>query len=150
MLHPPKRAVEGLRNRGSVLVEFALSTPLLLILLAGVLNYGFELVKATAVANAARIGAQFGSSSPSQTTNTSGIQSAAVNSAPNFSGLTVTSAQVCKCSNGSAVSCTGSCSTGKVLIYVQVNVTASSSALFPYSGLPYTGNIAAEATMRVQ
>jgi Flp pilus assembly protein TadG len=150
MLDAAQRAVGSPREGGAVLVEFALSAPLLLILLAGVLNYGFALVKATAVANAARIGAQFGSSSPSQTTNTSGIQTAAVNSAPNFSGLTVTSAQVCKCSNGSAVSCSGTCSSGKVRMYVQVNISASSSALFPYPGVPYTGSIAAQAMMRAQ
>src|SRR5579862_2649735 len=99
MLDPAQCAGGSSRSRGGVLVELAFSAPLLLILLAGVLNYGFALVKATAVANAARIGAQFGSSTPSQTTNASGIQTAAVNSAPNFSGLTVTSAQICKCSD---------------------------------------------------
>jgi Flp pilus assembly protein TadG len=138
------------RRRGVMVVEFALSAPLLLLILAGVLDYGLALAQAKAVANAARVGAQYGSSSPSETTDTAGIKAAALNTAPGFSGLTVTSAQTCKCANGSSVSCTGSCTSGKMLIYVQITVSATSSAVFPYPGLPYTGNLVAQTSMRAQ
>ncbi|MGA7234202.1 MAG: TadE family protein [Bryobacteraceae bacterium] len=138
------------RRRGSALVEFALMTPFLLLILAGVLDYGQALSKATGIANAARIGAQYGCSSVARSTDTAGIRAAAVNSAPGFSGLSVSSVQSCKCPGGASVSCSGSCGSGKLLMYVKVTVTAASSPIFSYSGLGFTGNISRQATMRVQ
>jgi Flp pilus assembly protein TadG len=137
-------------RQGSALVEFALVAPVLLLLLAGVLDYSRALTKATAIANAARIGAQYGSAGRTQAADTAGIQAAAINSAPSFSGLTVTSVQSCQCTGGSSVSCAGSCGSAKMQMYVQVTVQATSSAIFGYSGLPFTGNVAAQATMRAQ
>jgi Flp pilus assembly protein TadG len=147
---PARSSAISSGNRGSALVELALTFPLMLILLAGVLDYGRALTKATAIANAARIGAQYGSSSASKTTDAAGIQAAAINSAPSFSGLTVTSAQICQCSGGSSVSCGGTCGASKMLMYVQVTVSGTSSAVFSYSGLPFAGNISATATMRAR
>ena len=138
------------RTAGSALVEFALVSPVLLLLLAGVLDYGRALRHATAVANAARVGAQYSSRTPANSMDTAGIRAAAVSSAPDLGGLTVTSTRSCQCSGGSAVSCTGSCGGSKMQIYVQVSVTGNVAAIFNYSGLPYPGNVAARATMRVQ
>ena len=138
------------RRTGSALVEFALVAPLLLLLLAGVLNYSMALRTATAVANAARVGAQYGSRSASNAPDPAGIRAAAINSAPDVSGMTVTSTNSCQCPDGSPVSCGGSCGGGKKLMYVQVTVRATASAIFSYSGLPFTGNVAAQASMRAQ
>ena len=138
------------RRTGSALVEFALVAPLLLLLLAGVLNYSMALRTATAVANAARVGAQYCSRSPSNAADTAGIRAAAINSAPDVSGMTVTSSNSCQCPGGTPVDCGGSCAAGKKLMYVQVTARATSSAIFSYSGLPFTGNVAAQASMRAQ
>ncbi|MEO8594342.1 MAG: TadE/TadG family type IV pilus assembly protein [Candidatus Solibacter sp.] len=138
------------RRGGSALVEFALVTPLLLLMLAGVLDYSRALTKAMAVANAARVGAQYGSASSTQSNDTAGIRAVALNSAPNFTGLTVTSRQVCQCAGGSTVSCGGSCGASKMQVYVQVDVQATSQAIFKYSGLPFTGSVASRATMRAR
>jgi Flp pilus assembly protein TadG len=137
-------------RRGTALVEFALVAPVLLLFLAGILDYGQAVSKATAVANAARVGAQYASSSQARTTDTAGIRSAAIDSAPSLTGLTVTSARSCQCSGGAVVSCGGSCSGGTVQTYVQVTVTATSSAIFGYAGLPFTGNVTGRAIMRAQ
>jgi len=137
------------RRRGIALVEYALTAPLLLLLLAGALDYGIELRTATAVSAAARAGAAYGSASVANSTNTAGIQSAAVNSAPEVKTMTVASAQSCQCPGGAAVSCGGSC-TGNMLMYVQVTVQATSSTPFAYSGLGFSGIASAKATMRVQ
>lgn len=138
------------RRAGTALVEFALVCPVLLLLIAGVLDYCRALSKATAVANAARIGAQYGSASTTNAADTSGIQSAVVNSAPDFTGLAVTSSRTCQCPNGSSVSCTGSCGASNLEMYVQVTVTSTAAAIFNYTGLPYTGAVSATAAMRVQ
>src|SRR5436305_14551245 len=109
-----------MRERGSSLVEFALTAPLLLLLMAGVLNYGIALRTAVAVSDAARAGAQYGSMAPENAADIAGMQAAARNAAPTLTDITATAVRSCKCANGSAVSCTGTCSTGSMLTYVQV------------------------------
>ncbi|HUA60901.1 MAG TPA: TadE family protein [Verrucomicrobiae bacterium] len=140
----PKRV-----RRGIALVEYALATPILLMILAVGLDFGRAMRTAGAVAAAARAGAAWGSMSSANAQNVSGIQSAAVNSAPDISGLTVTSSQSCQCANGTGVSCTGSCA-GNMLMYVQVNVQAATTNFFSYSGLGFGGTTSAQAKMRVQ
>ena len=143
---PPRRSC----RRGSALVEFALVAPLLLLLLAGILDYGQALSKATAVANAARIGAQYAVSSRARSSDTAGIRAAVIDSSPGFSGLTVDTVRSCLCPGGSSVNCAGTCGAAAMQTYVRVTVTAASSPIFSYSGLPFTGNVKGQATMRAQ
>jgi Flp pilus assembly protein TadG len=131
------------------MVEFALAAPLLMLLAAGVLNYGLALRTAIAVSDAARAGAAYGSASPAQAADTAGIQAASADAAPNLVGMVTTTAQVCKCANGSAVSCSGSCG-GAMAVYVEVTTRATSPNLFRYSALPFTGAASARAVMRAR
>lgn len=138
-------------RRGTATVEFALIAPLLLLLLAGVLDYTMLLRTAIAVADAARAGAQFGSLSAANAGNLAGMQAAAVNAAPDISGLTATAAQTCQCSDGSTVTCgSGTCAMGPVRTYVQVTVQATASRVFSYSQLPFSGAVSVKASMRAQ
>jgi Flp pilus assembly protein TadG len=138
-------------RRGIATVEFALIAPLLLLLLAAVVDYTMLMRAAIAVADASRAGAQFGSLNTGNAANISGIESAALNAAPDISGLTATAAQVCKCSNGNTVKCSGgTCPSGPVRTYVQVTVKTTVSALFSYPQLGYTGAVVAMTTMRAQ
>ena len=132
------------------MIEFALSAPLLMLLAAGVLNYGMALRAAIAVSAAARAGAQYGSLSTGNAADIAGMQAAAANAAPNLSGLVVTPVQACRCSNGAGVSCIGSCASGPVGLYVEVTARANSPNLFRYSGLPFTGAVSAKAVMRAR
>ena len=141
--HHPTRA-------GIALVEYALIVPLLLMLLAGVLNYSLALRMASCAASAARAGAQYGSRSILSSVDTAGIRSTALNSVPTVTGLTITSSQTCKCSDGGAVSCTGTCPSGSVSVYVQVTATGTASAIFNYPGLAFSGNTSSRVLMRVQ
>ncbi len=134
--------------KGSAIVEFALVAPLLLLLVAGVLDFSMALRTAASVADAARAGAQYGSRSPANAADTAGIQAAALNAAPGITGLSATAVESCQCSGGAA-SCTGSCA-GGLRIYVQVTAHATAPTVFRYSGLPYSGAVAATATMRAQ
>ena len=138
-------------RRGIATIEFALIAPLLLLLVAGVLDYTMLMRTAIAVADAARAGAQYGSLSSANASNTAGMQSAAINAAPDINGLTVTAVKVCQCSDGSTVNCSGgTCTTGPVRIYAQVTVQATCSAIFSYSQLPFTGAVVSKASMRAQ
>jgi Flp pilus assembly protein TadG len=137
-------------RRGSALVELALVTPLFLLLVAGVLDYGFALRTAAAVATAAHAGAQYGSGSASNANNSTGIRAAAQNSEPNLKNMTVTPVVYCQCPGRVAVSCGGSCVTGTMLIYVQVTASTNATTFLRYTGMPFAGTVKAQATMRAQ
>jgi Flp pilus assembly protein TadG len=137
-----------MRRRGSSLVEFALVAPLLLLLLAGVLNYAMALRVAIAVSDAARAGAQYGSLTPANAADTAGMSAAARNSAPELTGMVATGSKICKCS-GASVSCAASCA-GPLAVYAQVTASATAPNWFRYPGLPFSGAVAATATMRAK
>ena len=138
------------RRRGIATVEFALMAPLLLLLLAGVLDFAMLLRTATCTANAARAGCAYGSKSASATTDYTGMQNAALASVPNLTGMTATATRSCQCSGGSTVSCTGSCSNGKMMIYVQVTAKATARTVFNYSRLTYSSLASSTVSMRAQ
>jgi Flp pilus assembly protein TadG len=138
------------KRRGIAITEFALVLPFLMLILAGVVDFAMLLRTATGVADAARAGAAYGSRSASNSLDTAGMQSAATKAAYDITGLTVTPTRSCKCADGSAVSCTGSCAAGAVRVYVQVTTQSTSAAIFSYPGLPYSGAVSATALMRVQ
>jgi Flp pilus assembly protein TadG len=135
---------------GIATVEFALVAPLLMLLLAAVLDGAMVLRYATTAANAARIGAQYGSMSTSNAANTAGMQSAALNAATGMTGMTATAVRSCQCSGGSSISCTGSCTGGKMMIYVQVTTRVTAPSVFSYPGLSLSSGIAYTASMRAQ
>jgi Flp pilus assembly protein TadG len=138
-------------RRGIATVEFALMMPLLLVLLAAVLDYTILMRAAIAVADAARAGAQYGSLSTTNAANISGIETAALNAAPDIAGLTVTAVKTCQCSGGTVVNCSGgTCSSGPVRTYVQVTARTTVNPLFSYSRLTFTGAVVSTASMRAQ
>ncbi len=137
-------------RRGSALVELALVAPLLMLLLAGVLDFTMYLRTAACVANAARIGAQYGSLNTANALDATGMQTAALNSAPGIAGMTAVATTSCKCSDGNSVNCTGSCVSGGVTFYVQVKTQATAHTIFAYSGIGFTGTVGATAIMRAQ
>ena len=132
------------------MVEFALVAPVLLLLLAGVLDYSLALRTAIAVTDAARAGAEYGSVSAANAADIAGMQTAAHNAVPNLTGMTATAVRSCKCSNGSAVSCTGTCASGPMSIYVEVTTQASALNAFSYPGLSFSGAVSAKAVMRAR
>jgi Flp pilus assembly protein TadG len=138
-------------RRGIAVIEFAIVTPLMLFLVAAVVDYTLLMRAAIAVGDAARAGAQYGSLSTTNASNISGIQTAALNAAPDIPGITATAAKVCQCSNGTTVNCSGgTCPSGPVRTYVQVTVKTTVNPLFSYPQLGYTGAVVATATMRAQ
>jgi len=138
-----------MRQRGSSLVEFALAAPVLLLLLAGVLNYAMALRVAIAVSDAARAGAQYGSLTPANATDLAGMSAAARNSAPELTGMTVTPSKICKC-GGASASCSATCGSGPLDVYAQVTARAVAPNWFRYPGLSFSGAVAATATMRAK
>jgi Flp pilus assembly protein TadG len=142
---------------GQSLVELALLTPLLLILVIGIAEMGRYAYFAILVGNAARAGAAYGAQNVPSSADTTDIQAAATNDCQNCAslstaGLTVTPADVCACDNGGTFvsaptsaycnppptgtnNTAGSCATGQQWVIVeQVTVSGTFKPMFTYSG----------------
>ena len=149
------RARNRLRDRGQSLAEVAMITPLLLLLLVGTIEIGRFAYYSIEVANAARAAVQYGAQSLADSQDTLGIQTAATNDAPDISGLGVTPATSCACSNtpGSPVLC----ATAPVVclppatsvVFLEVDTTKAITPLFSYPGFPSTFTANGKAIMRV-
>src|SRR5580658_8622837 len=89
-------------ERGASLVELAFVLPLFPLLLFGAIDFARAFYLSVEVAGAAQAAALYGSQSPTDTT---GMQNAAQDDAPNVPNLSVTTATYgCECSDGTSYS----------------------------------------------
>ncbi|MBV9408309.1 MAG: pilus assembly protein [Candidatus Eremiobacteraeota bacterium] len=137
-------------DRGSALAEMAVITPLLLFLLAGVVELGRFSAYGLTVAGAARAGVQYGAQNSATATDTTGMQNAATADASGITGITATASQFCQCADGSASTCLASdCASSHRIVYVQVQVTGAYTSVLRYPGIQSSFPIHATAVMRV-
>jgi Flp pilus assembly protein TadG len=143
--------LRGLGNEsGDALIELALSLTLLTTMIIGTAEGAFLAYSAIEVSNAAHAGAAYGSEDHATADDTTGMQTAATQDAPNVSGISATSSRFCKCSNGAASMCSvNDCSGMRIIEYVQVNTTATVSPTIKLPGTPSTYTFTGQAIMRV-
>jgi Flp pilus assembly protein TadG len=149
---------------GQALVEVALLTPMLLVLLLGVIEVGRYAYIGILVGNAARAGAAYGAQTSITAADTPGITSAAKNDFQNNgldpSALTVTSSgPVCECDSGGSISpvpggCASTaipiCTAGHEVVSLQVTAQADFSPLFHGAfGIPQVTTLSKTAKMRI-
>lgn len=136
-------------DEGASLLELALTMPLLLLLLVAATDFGRAYYLAMEVAGAAHAGAEYGFQNPTDTT---GIQAAAKDDAPDVPNLTVaTPAYGCECSDGTSysASCTATPSCLNNVVYtVKVTVSTTFKPLLPWPGIPSAFSLSNSATMR--
>ena len=142
-------------NDGAALVEMALISTTLVLLVMGAVDLGRAGYVGIEVENAAHAGAEYGSLNPSDTAT---IKTAAQQAAPNVSTLTVTTPTWgCECSDGSSYSancatmpvCTANSTRGSNVVHrVQVKTKAVHTPLVPWPGIPSSITLTGEATMR--
>ena len=152
-------------SRGSALVELAVVSPIFILLMVGAADLGRVEYFSIEASNSARAGVAYAAQGSTFSTNTSAIQTAAKNDAPNLTSvttLTVTSNPVCQCDNAgvfttigstasACASAAASCSSpSRVINYVQVNSSAPVSTIFTYPGLPSSITVQGHAIMRIQ
>ena len=149
------KATRKQTQRGSAVVEIVFIAPFMLLLFLGVCDFSLALNVAIDLSNAAFAGAQFGTS-PAQSSNTTGMKTAATNDAKGIPGFTVTASKICTCTPGniqsaSQVSCSSTCTGyGTPAGYVQVQASATVKTLFPFAPIPATLPVSAIAILRVQ
>jgi Flp pilus assembly protein TadG len=153
-------AFKGARRgeSGGALVELAAFSTILVLLMAGAIDYGNFTYDGIILANAAEAGVLYGSQNYTGTaSDLTAMETAATNDA---NGLTVSpvATEFCTCYNGlsatsvgTVISCTtGTCSTGyHELTFVQVVASSTFSSLVRYPGLPASITLSRTAVMAV-
>jgi Flp pilus assembly protein TadG len=133
---------------GSSLVEIAFFLPMLLLVLAGVADFGRAYYLAIEVTGAAHAGAVYGAQN---VTDTTGMQNAAKLNSPDVSGLTAAGSWGCECSDGTAssASCsvTPTCSVN-VVYFAKVTTSATYHPIMPWKGISSSMTITGSNTMR--
>jgi Flp pilus assembly protein TadG len=134
-----------------VLIEFALSSSLLFLLMFGVIDFSRIFSIASLVRGAARAGTQYGMLSPAHYNDFAGMQAAALTDAGKPKGMTAAASQFCACSiGGTQVSCPASCSSGSPETYIEMTVSMPFTTMFSYPGVPGTTNLSSSSIVRVQ
>jgi Flp pilus assembly protein TadG len=147
----PTGPVTKSAENGQTLLEVALLTPLLLLLLVGIFEVGRFAYYSIEVSNAARAAVQYGAQSLADAKDTPKISLAATNDSPDLSGLTVNSTVLCACSESpsSYVPCPALGCTGHPVVFIQVDTNATIMPFFHYPGFPTTFPVNGHAMMRV-
>jgi Flp pilus assembly protein TadG len=136
-------------DHGSNIIELALLLPVLLLLLAGAVDFGRGWYVAIEVNSAAHAGALYGSQNP---TDISGMTKAAQLDVPDMPGMTVNATYACECYDGTPASCgtePDSCSDDGNFVYaVTVNTTATYTPIVSYPGIPSSFTLKGQSIMR--
>jgi Flp pilus assembly protein TadG len=143
------------RERGAALVELALATPLLAVLIVGAVDFARIFYLAMQVTNAARAGAQYGSTStlPFVAAN---VKTKAESASPQIAPYTVaTPVESCFCmtntGGSTAQTCTVACGSGThKAVFITVTASKAFSPVMRFPGIPSSLTITRTVTLRRQ
>ena len=144
--------VEKRSAAGIATLEMALITPLLLLMVLGIADFGRVFYTAITLAHAARAGAAYGSQSNAATSDIAGMQQAAREEAQDLNGISVIAERFCECPDAGPVDCViGICVTNVAPeLYVKVTASKTFKTIAPYPGIPNTLPLSREAIVRAQ
>jgi Flp pilus assembly protein TadG len=156
------RASPAASSRGAALVELAISLPLVLLIFVITIDFARVFYESIALTNAARAGAQYGSSTAARSGDLAGMQMVAM-TAVNTAGVTAVATRSCQCASDSGVfSATtpvaNDCTTAPALScpanHRVITVTVTTSKTFTtimsnFPGVPNSLDLTRTATLRV-
>jgi Flp pilus assembly protein TadG len=136
---------------GQAMLEFALLSPLLVLILLGALELARVAFAAIEVSNAAKAAVQYGGQNHTTAADQAGMLAAAQQDAYDLTGLTLTlGPKSCVCSDGSASTCLP---TDCASSYIEQTLTVTTQAIFDplihLPGLPQTFTLNGYATQKV-
>ena len=145
-----------LRNqKGNSLVEFAVATPIAMMLCFAAGDFGRMFVESAVLAGAANAGAIYGYRNVSTAADSSGVQGAILADSAQLSGVSASSEQLCDCPDAPKtwVACVGTvCPNGygKPRTYLRARAAKTFETLGMYPKIPSQVNIDMSAYLRVQ
>jgi hypothetical protein len=138
-------------SAGSVAAEFALVAPMLVLIAAGIADFGMLATRSATLAATTRIGAEYARKYP---LDTSGIQSS-MRSAMGFTpalSFPPSFPQSCECNDGTAISCTESCAAvgrpGPNRMFIRVSASQAFTPIVPWPGIPASLTTATELRLQ--
>ena len=147
----PRCALGSAPCDGSVAAEFALVTPMSLLIAAGVADFGLLAKKTTALAGTTRIGAEYARLYPADT---AGIQNSIQNSTSFMPALSFPASfpYSCECDDKTPIACTESCATvglpGPNRVFITISASQAFTPLVPWPGIP--ASLTAVTEIRLQ
>jgi len=129
---------------GVAAIEFAIIAPLLSLILLGLVDYGMAVFHRMELQSAVRAGAQYALIKDSNSTSINGVVLASTNL--NALNLSTSVTEFCECSNGAALLCTSSCTSGAVRHFSTITGTYIHTWMF----LPGTRTLSESITVRTQ
>jgi Flp pilus assembly protein TadG len=145
------RALGCVNCDGSVAAEFALVAPTIILIAAGIADFGMLATKSVALAGTTRIGGEYARRHPVDTT---GIQNSMQSSMGFVPALAFPASfpQSCECNDGMSIACTESCATagraGPNRVFIRVSASQAFAPLVPWPGIPAT--LSATTEVRLQ
>jgi hypothetical protein len=147
------RCARGCFDRdGSVAAEFALVAPTIILIAAGIADFGMLATKSAALEGATRIGAVYARLLyPSDTVC---IETSMQNSMSLMPALSFPASfpYRCECDDRTSIACTESCATvgrpGPNRVFITISASQAFTPLVPWPGIPAT--LSATTEMRVQ
>ena len=136
---------------GSVAAEFAITAPVVMVIAAGVADFGTLAARSAALTATTRIGAEFALRHP---LDTSGIQDAMQNAMSFAPTLTLPRSfpVSCECDDGTPIVCAESCATvGRARpnrVFIKISASQTFNPLVPWPGMPVA--ITAMTELRLQ
>ena len=144
-----------LRNRkGNSMVEFALATPVALMLCIGAADFGRMFTESAILAGASNAGAIYGYRNVGTASDAFGIQGAVLTDAAQLTGVSAATQQLCDCPDAPKtwVSCNNTVCTGygKPRAYLRSRAVTNFTTLGFYPGVPSQVGIDMSAYLRGQ
>lgn len=136
---------------GSAAAEFALAAPIVLLIAAGIADFGMLATRSAALAGTTRIGAEYARRHPLDTTS---IQHSMQSSMTFTPALTFPAnfPQRCECDDQTSIACTESCAAvgrpGPNRLFISVAASQRFNPLVPWPGIP--ASLTATTEMRLQ
>jgi TadE-like protein len=146
------RCVRGcFGSDGSAAAEFALLAPTIILIVAGISDFGMLATNSAALAASTRIGAEYARGHP---TDIGGIQNSMQRAMRSTPALIFPASfpESCECDDGMSIACTESCATigrpGPNRVFVTISASQAFTPLVPWPGIPAA--LTATAEIRLQ
>ena len=137
-------------EEGSVAVEMAVITPLLLLLLLGASDFAKVYRAQMRLVGATKAGAQYGAQSKLTASDIAGIQAAAHRDANDLDAVEVEAQYYCRCGEV-AQACTNTCAGGVApSLFVEVTASGTFTTAMRYPGIPDSIPLEHTTTVRVE
>jgi len=154
----PKDLTRNRSRRGNAILEAGLATPVILLLLSGVIDFGRAFYFTDVATSSARAGAQFGMISAANFTNYAGMQNAAIADAAGVPNFTATASSFCTAAGTAVPACQDeptaavACTNASAEAYLRVKTQIVYNMILPldWLGVPNPLKLTGCARMRTQ